>query len=187
MWDLTNEFLNQLTTGTVTTGTVISFDAAGGCLSYTPAGRSAEYGSTNAAYEESRRRAQERGLTVRTAGSQEIFLDLDTPESRRRFYAMLPILQKNFKVKNWFAEYSSSRNIHVTINMDEYILQDARLALQAILGSDPVKEMLTLRRSMDNIQGAVMLFRTPVPESATAMMVAEAAEYGLQLTGGTVI
>lgn len=80
----------------------------------------------------------------------ELFLDIDTPEAYEHFRLMIKLLQIQINGIS-FKEYESRSGLphrHIVVSMpDDFIeVPYKRIALQAILGSDRTRELLSLRR-----------------------------------------
>lgn len=110
--------------------------------------------------------ALKEGLVVKVADDLHLYLDLDTTTSIEQFLRMIPVFEEHFKVIRWDATYSKSRNVHVIVSLGRSLSEDKRIALQAVLGSDPKKEMASVRRSLEGITHVVRLFQPAKTEDA---------------------
>lgn len=63
---------------------------------------------------------------------------------------------------------SRSGNRHVQVKLVEPAPEETRILLQALLGSDRVRELLNLRRHRAGLTGKICLFRPLVPVASTA-------------------
>lgn len=66
---------------------------------------------------------------------------------------------KNFQIKLIKSWKSSGGNCHVEIELFEPLTAEIRIALQAILGSDPMRELSNLRRVKCGADDPVALFK----------------------------
>jgi len=89
--------------------------------------------------------ATEKGCIVVRPSNHQIFVDLDTREAFEIFKLKLEKLNEIFK-DNFTVTYtvSKSNRLHAYLHFHKPQRIEARLALQAVLGSDPVREMLSL-------------------------------------------
>lgn len=111
------------------------------------------------------------GFEVITGDAATLLLDIDTPASRKQYERVMPTLQQYFAVKSIEEWPSKSNNAHIRITLSQPIDDPfARYALQAALGSDGVKEVLTVIRERNGCASSSILFK-PAPKPQT-----EAAE-----------
>jgi len=81
-----------------------------------------------------------------------LLLDLDTPESLDRYEALRDTFFERFNLKEksrWKSR--SNTGWHVVVEMEEACGCYFIVAMQAILGSDPVREILSLERIENNV------------------------------------
>lgn len=100
--------------------------------------------SSEAAYAE----AESDGLEVRLPANNELFLDFDTEESRQVFFAVKPVFDRYFTITN-IKEWPSRSGLpkrHMVVTLDRDVTPLERIAFQACLGSDRVRELLGLAR-----------------------------------------
>lgn len=115
-------------------------------------------------YPEAVKRAEEKGLVVRHPKANELFLDIDTPEQFAVFTRNVEVLKKFKPVKAVIDDPSSSGapgRRHVTVVLEEDITKVERVAFQAALGSDPMREMLSLARIAVNDAHPTLFFERP--------------------------
>lgn len=106
-------------------------------------------------------------LEIIVPDRDELFIDFDGTDSIKRFDKALNILKEtsNYQpeVVLKYASKSGAPNMHIIVGLNEYISHKKRIALQACLGSDNVREMLSFMRYNAGIKYPVLLF---VPEKA---------------------
>lgn len=87
------------------------------------------------------------GCEVVWGHSTRLLLDLDDRGALTRYEALFPLLEKtgfrSVKEERWPSK-SGGEHLHVVVYLAEPLPVEARIALQAILGSDPKHELLTL-------------------------------------------
>lgn len=119
-----------------------------------------EYGGAET-YEEALNKAIENDCILIQSTPTQLLLDLDTLASTKQFFNYFPKaaeIFENFKqVLQW---RSRNGNDHVLIPLQEEMPFRDRLVLQATLGSDPMKEMLSLNSFQSRgIQESCFLFK----------------------------
>lgn len=115
--------------------------------------------------EEAVKIAEEKDLEAFFPLEDEVFLDIDSKEYAPR-QAVIEALfnageENSIAVMDELVTTSKSGNKHVYLRLNRKLSPLTRLVLQAVLGSDPVKEALTLLRIRAGGTGAVALFETP--------------------------
>jgi len=65
----------------------------------------------------------------------------------------------DFQVAEWKAWESSGGNSHVMLTLSQEMDIDKRIAMQAILGSDPMREFLNLCRVLCSVEDPIALFK----------------------------
>lgn len=88
-----------------------------------------------------------------------LLLDIDTLPALAQFERVLPKVKENFGVANVERWTSKSGNAHIKIILSEPFPVTVRLALQAALGSDGVRELLSLKRLMNGCDEPSYLFK----------------------------
>lgn len=123
--------------------------------------------------------AEEAGLVAFLPQDRELFLDLDKdcPEPNQNLLRRLEVgieisedqdigLIDNLldiRMVSKFLTKSKGGNQHMYIKLNKGIKNPlAAVAIQAALGSDPVKEFLSIQRIMIGSEASVALFETPV-------------------------
>lgn len=92
-----------------------------------------------------------------------LLLDLDTPEALVQFDRVLPKLAENFgpiQIDEW---KSKSGNTHAKITLSSEFPIAIRLALQAALGSDGIREVLAVKRMLNGCVEPSVLFKPKEP------------------------
>jgi hypothetical protein len=84
-----------------------------------------------------------------------LLLDLDNDESVKTFHRNIDTFRNNYSVKKINEWKSKSGNLHVAIEMNDNIDFRERLLLQATLGSDPKKELLSLIRHREGMESRI--------------------------------
>ena len=99
--------------------------------------------------------ADKLGCDVREAKDNELFVDLDTERQFEVFKFQIKLLKKHFYFK--IADITPSKqglpHRHVVIELAHPLPLLARIALQACLGSDPTRELLSVKRAIDVKEG----------------------------------
>jgi hypothetical protein len=103
--------------------------------------------------EDAASKAAELGLEIITPKPNELFLDIDDAESLTLFHEMLPILKQMYAVETVFIKPSKSggEKKHVTVVLGDGVSSpelttEQRILLQAVLGSDRKRELLSYKR-----------------------------------------
>lgn len=114
--------------------------------------------------EQCREWANQCNCDVIEAQSNQLFLDLDTEESYIIFQEHCRFLKKHFYPFTLHIGPSKSglphRHVTVTFKQDLDIM--TRIALQACLGSDPMRELISVRRAIDKEDNIVIFFEPKV-------------------------
>lgn len=115
--------------------------------------------------EEAEKEADTLGLVVHRPKYNELFIDVDTDKELpdfilRRLKDLCTWLPDGI---SWAQSRSKSGNIHLRVRFnDERTLTDIeRIAWQAVLGSDPVREFLSMLRVEQNTESPVLFFEKP--------------------------
>jgi hypothetical protein len=101
------------------------------------------------------------GLEVWHADPRTLLMDLDTHEPIEQFRRLLPKATELFgaRVVEEYESRSGTGHLHVIIDLIDPQPAAFRIALQAALGSDPIRELLSLRRLANGIEEPSRLFR----------------------------
>jgi len=107
--------------------------------------------------------AEQHNCDILVATPTTLLLDLDTDEQYRAFLRNLDVLRRETSLVVSYEELKSrSGNRHVVVSLAEPLDITTRLLLQAVLGSDPVRELLSYLRARDNDPMPSLLFRPRV-------------------------
>src|SRR3972149_3629186 len=80
-------------------------------------------------------------------GSDTLLLDLDTEESVKTFVLLLPMVEELYPLRRGKLWPSASKGTHAEVTF--WCGLENTFGVQAILGSDGVREMLSLREFME--------------------------------------
>lgn len=128
--------------------------------------------------------AREQGCEVLVASTSQIQLDIDQPwpcgtrlnnppsdvlnllsdTAGDRTKNVLARLLEFMVVLKWEAWPSASGNTHIMLTLSREFTSHERIAIQAMLGSDPMRELLNLRRVWCGAEDPIALFRPASPE-----------------------
>lgn len=87
------------------------------------------------------------GLEVHLPDDDMLFIDIDNKDQLLVFRRCYPIFARDVSVVETLATVSKSGiGIHVRIKMKGKLSHEERIAWQAALGSDPVRELLSMIR-----------------------------------------
>ena len=111
--------------------------------------------------EESIQHARRFNLVADVAEDNELQLDLDTPEQEEQYRRMRPHVEDVYPIEDVIETPSKSGHTHVRIYTAYPLSVEERIALQAILGSDPKKELCSLRRWLAGDQIPILLYEKP--------------------------
>jgi hypothetical protein len=111
-------------------------------------------------YEKERRAAEANGFEVIFANPHLLLLDLDTEEDFARFVKVYKRAKTLFGLENlqWWPSKSGPPHRHVSITIAFALSVEERIALQAALGSDPLREILNLKRLRVGVEEPSRLF-----------------------------
>lgn len=107
---------------------------------------STAYGASTPA--QAKEQADDRGLEIRYPKPNELFVDIDNARDFTRFKDLVVMLDRMDRVKGWQDTPSASggQHRHVVVTMQRDVTAFERIALQAMLGSDLKREMLSYER-----------------------------------------
>ncbi len=100
------------------------------------------------------------GMTVVAAGPHELLLDLDDEAALGRYENLRPALAENFggaESERWRSK--SGQGWHVVVRLLKPMDVARRIALQASLGSDGLRELLAIACLENNVTEPSVLFR----------------------------
>lgn len=111
------------------------------------------------AHEDLKKRGMEREWYVRVPEPNEVFLDLDTPEQQVSFEAIWPSVEKMFAGSTRaFTDSRTPGCKHAIVTLTVHLSDAERIALQAICGSSPLRELLCLVRVLGGIENPSVLY-----------------------------
>ncbi len=104
--------------------------------------------------------ARLKGFTVVEGDDNHLLLDIDSKELDAKFWTVFSMMLDRFPgdYERW---NSKSGNWHFYITLDSPLPLLERIALQAMCGSDPRKEMMSLCSAMIGVTNPVLLFKPP--------------------------
>lgn len=102
------------------------------------------------------------------ATDKQLFVDLDTEEQYTLFQIQIKLLKKHFYFKSYRVTESKQGipHRHVVVEMAEAYPLINRIALQACLGSDSARELMSVRRCMNQEDEVVVFFEKKEVTSA---------------------
>lgn len=115
-------------------------------------------------HEECLQSAKKKGLGVRYPAPNELFVDLDTQAAIDTFERAAAILARSEKGMRWERHPSPSRepgHAHVVVTLQRKVGAKERILLQACLGSDPLRELLSLQRFEAGNPHPTLFFERP--------------------------
>jgi hypothetical protein len=101
--------------------------------------------------------AEAQGFVVHRADDYTLLLDLDTQASIDQFWRVLPVVVQHYAISPRL-EFWRSKNghYHVSLKLNHHLECLERYALQAMLGSDGVRELLSIRDSRYGVEPSVL-------------------------------
>lgn len=105
--------------------------------------------------------ARAAGMTIVKGNDNILLLDLDTAEGQRQYRQALEMVDDKFDVvgvEAWTSKSGGGRT-HVKLLIRHAAPAAARVALQAILGSDPKRETFGIWKLVNGIEEPNLLFR----------------------------
>lgn len=111
--------------------------------------------------------AEELGFVVRLPQANELFIDIDSTDGMKQFHATLRVLEKNGFICQWQSEPSFTPNhYHIVVTLPFEVSPTERILLQAVLGSDPKREVLSWMRIHYNLERPPTVFFEQSEEAA---------------------
>jgi hypothetical protein len=103
------------------------------------------------------------GLKAVVAEPNQLLIDIDTKESEYKFNSIISLVASFFplEVISDLPSRSGGDHRHITLTLGHSISDVERVLLQAILGSDPKRELLSYVRLLRGIEPATMFFEKP--------------------------
>jgi hypothetical protein len=106
--------------------------------------------------------AAERGQIVVRPGSYDVQLDIDSEQDLSIMEGQLNLLRENgIQIGEVRRTTSRSGNKHVYLRLPRHLTNTERIALQATLGSDRKRELLSLLRVWGGNSEPTLLFENP--------------------------
>ena len=105
------------------------------------------------------------GRRVYVPANDELVLDLDSNESMHKFWTAKLLFETAFKTELHVTYYKSKTAYHKHIVIRCAVFEgwslEKKIYYQALLGSDPVKEMLSKIRLDNGVTYPILLFNVP--------------------------
>ncbi len=108
--------------------------------------------------------AKSRGLIAFYPGTHEIFLDIDEGMKDPLVSVTEALNRGGFKIRalgRLVTVSQSGKGKHIYLHLSDFVNPLERIAIQAVLGSDPLKEALSLCRYRKQCEVPTVLFETP--------------------------
>lgn len=80
----------------------------------------------------------------------QLAVDLDTEEGVRQFMSLLVSVDRFYDIRGLRIWPSRSKGAHALVTLGEEMTSEIQVVLQAVLGSDPLREFLGLQRMRIN-------------------------------------
>lgn len=103
--------------------------------------------------------ARAAGFEVVFGDDMHLLLDIDAPEPSMQFMAMLPMIYDRFGAAVESQWKSKSGNTHIVMVLSEPLPILERIALQAMMGSDSKKEMMSMCSAKIGVDNPILLFK----------------------------
>lgn len=134
----------------------------------------------NLTWESTQKRAKELRVDIVHPAANELFVDIDTVAAMHVFDRNLEVLRRHVPVSK--VEISVSKTggdrHHLVVTLGVEVSELERIAMQAALGSDPMREMLSIARVYENQQHATVFYErkgvTRSPYAGPPQIVVEA-------------
>lgn len=104
------------------------------------------------------------GFEVVYGDDYHLLLDIDQKELSAEFWGLMSMATDRFGACVEQTWHSKSGNWHVQVSLTEPLSEVHRIALQAALGSDPWKEMMSLDSNRMGMINTVLLFKPGKPK-----------------------
>jgi hypothetical protein len=125
---------------------------------------------TNFTDEYAREKARKLDLDILYSTDRTLLLDLDGEEAfntfQRQVYLLAQLDIVDFDPDGYKVMRSKSGNYHVIVTLDEDLPIEQRITLQALLGSDLKRELLSLAGWRTGQENPVLLFRPKMKQLA---------------------
>ncbi len=105
------------------------------------------------------RKARSAGAKFNPSNSVTLQLDMDTEHQQAQYAWMLPYVRRFMHVEiDRVTEGRTGKGKHVYLTLAHPLTDIERIALQVILGSDPMREWLGLLRCWGGVRDPIQLF-----------------------------
>lgn len=116
--------------------------------------------------EEAFSKAKARGLVALAPKPNELFVDIDDEQSMEAFALRRAIFDRHILPLPGLVEAVPSKSgrpgkFHITLQLERDITDLERVLFQLMLGSDPVRELLSYRRILNGDPHATLFFELP--------------------------
>jgi hypothetical protein len=110
--------------------------------------------------EHCKEKAAKLGLEVKIANDKQLFIDIDTEHNWDQFSHQIELLKTKMTIESMTVTPSKDGlpHRHVVIEMPFELPPIGRVALQACLGSDPTRELLSTFRAIKGEEGVSVFF-----------------------------
>lgn len=116
----------------------------------------------NSTFEASKAKADELGLVIREPKPNELFLDIDSAYDYAIFVKHLPILGDIVKSVRETPSKSGGDRKHIVVTLNRNVASlTERVMLQAVLGSDRMRELLSFKRIEAKNRRCTLFFERP--------------------------
>lgn len=121
------------------------------------------YSSDSLSWEGAQEAARKKGLEIVLPKRDELFIDLDSEAAYRTYKEQVKLLAQKETILLETVRYSASGppHRHVTLTLKKELSPMMRIALQAALGSDPKREMLSFHRVCAGHPHPTLFFERP--------------------------
>ena len=105
--------------------------------------------------------AEDAGFVIVRGNDNTLLLDLDTAQGAAQYSQMYEMVDSKFGVLSSETWKSKSGHTHVKLLIRESLPAASRIALQAVLGSDPKRETFGVYKLTKGVPEPSLLFRPP--------------------------
>lgn len=114
--------------------------------------------------------AADKGCVIVHPTERELFIDIDSADAAVNFERCLEVLQKTREavvVRRSPSPSGASGREHIVVRVAGVVTDEERILLQACLGSDPLREMLSLMRLRAGDEAPTIFFEKKVSKKTT--------------------
>lgn len=115
--------------------------------------------------EEAEKEAKLLGVNIVFPSAHELQLDIDSEESLERSKERINWMRSYLKLGYDVRKSKSPGHYHITITLSRAVTDWERVALQAVLGSDPDREMISACSLLAGLDRPTRFFETKSSES----------------------